>query len=95
MSPGKPSLRAGLPAGECFTAIFSLPSEHDGKAVNKSKKSDLSLKYEAWHGRAFDSEATSHLWRLEVCSTSSSWRSLNTYKNRVYLSTVRTAYLLS
>lgn len=47
--------------------------------VNKSQKSDLSLKYEPWHGLVFDSEATSHLWRLEVCSTSSSWKSLNAY----------------
>lgn len=71
------------------------PSKYNKKPVNKSQKRDLSLKYEPWHGTTFDSEATSHLWRPEVCSTSSSRRSLNAYKNRVYLSTVRTAYLLS
>ena len=98
---GKFSWRTGWPVGECFTTIFSLgrfpffSSKYNKKPVNKSQKSDLSLKYEPWHRRAFDSEATSHLWRLEVCSTSSSRRSLNAYKNRVYLSTVRTAYLLS
>jgi len=75
--------------------VFSFFLQSTTKNLSTSHKSDLSLKYEPWHGRAFDSEATSHLWRLEVCSTSSSRRSLNSYKNRVYLSTVRTAYLLS
>lgn len=99
--PGKFSWRTGWPVEECVTATFSLGRfpffffKVQQKPVNKSQKSDLSLKYEPWHGRAFDSEATSHLWRPEVCSTSSSRRSLNAYKNRVYLSTVRTGYLLS